>query len=194
MSYFVIFGNANMSKIGKKPIKIPAGATVTVEGRTVVVNGPKGELKRRFSRHVEVKVENDEVKIERVTDHSQAYPDHGLYRALIQNMVKGVTDGFSKKLEIKGVGYRAAVEGKNLVLTVGYIHPISIDPPEGITFQVEENNKITVEGIDNVLVGNIAAKVRSVRPPEPYKGKGIRYLGEEVKIKTPRVAKVAGEA
>ena len=182
-----------MSKIGKQPIKIPAGATVTIEGRTVAVKGPKGELERRFSRHVEVKVEGDEIKVARITDHPQAYPDHGLYRALIQNMVMGVTEGYSKKLVIKGVGYRAAVEGKKLVLTVGFIHPVSIEPPEGISFKVEENTKVTVEGIDKALVGNIAAKVRDVRPPEPYKGKGIRYEGEIVKLKTPRVAKAVGE-
>lgn len=182
-----------MSKIGKQPVKIPGGVTITLDGNKLLVKGPKGELSLRLSRRVEAKVEGDEVKISRKTDLPQGYADHGLYRALLQSMVTGVTEGYQKKLELKGTGYRAAVEGKALVLTVGFIHPVKVDAPEGISFKVEENTKITIEGIDKELVGNIAAKIRRVRPPEPYKGKGVRYDGEVVKIKTPRVAKAAGE-
>lgn len=180
-----------MSKIGKKTIKIPEGVTVSIDGTKATVKGSKGELVLRTSRRVEVQVADDEIKVIRRGDSKQALADHGLYRALLQSMVTGVSEGFSKKLEIKGTGYRATMEGKNLVLNVGYIHPITIQPQEGISFKVEENNKITIEGYDKVLVGNTAAKIRQVRSPEPYKGKGIRYEDEVVKIKTPRVAKTA---
>jgi large subunit ribosomal protein L6 len=181
-----------MSRIGKKPIEIPAGVEVSVENNLVSVKGPKGELKTDI--HPEIKVEKNEKEItvspEKETKKSKAL--WGLSRALIFNMVEGVTKGYEKKLEIQGVGYRASLEGEDLVLLVGFSHPVKVQKVEGIKFIVEKNI-ITVSGIDKELVGQITAKIRKIKKPEPYKGKGIRYLGEQVRRKSGKKA-VGSEA
>jgi large subunit ribosomal protein L6 len=179
-----------MSRIGKKPIPIPAKVTVTIVGQTVTVKGSKGELTRTLPAGVTVALEGETVVVSRVDESRLARERHGLCRTLVANMVEGVANGFERKLEIQGVGYRAAVQGRNLNLTMGYSHPVSIEPPSGITFAVEGTTNVTVSGIDKELVGNMAAKVRAVRPPEPYKGKGIRYQGESVRRK---VGKTGGK-
>jgi len=169
-----------MSRIGRKPIPVPSGVTVTVEPELVTVKGPKGELSERVSRDIEVKQEGEEILVARPTDRGEHRALHGLTRSLIANMVEGVTDGFQKSLEIQGVGYRAQLKGKNLELALGYSHPVSIDAPEGIEFEVPQPTKIIVRGISKQAVGEIAANIRKQRKPEPYKGKGIRYEGEYV--------------
>jgi large subunit ribosomal protein L6 len=179
-----------MSRIGKKPIPIPAKVTVTIAGQTITVKGGKGELTRTLPAGVTIRQEGETIVVERVDDSRMARERHGLCRTLVANMVEGVSNGFERKLEIQGVGYRAAVQGKNLNLSMGYSHPVNIEPPAGITFAVEGNVNVTVSGIDKELVGNVAAKVRAVRPPEPYKGKGIRYQGEYVRRK---VGKTGGK-
>jgi large subunit ribosomal protein L6 len=179
-----------MSRIGKRPIPVPAKVTVTIEGQTVTVKGPKGELSRTLPSEVEVLQEGETVLVNRRNESRPARQRHGLCRTLVANMVEGVSQGFSKKLEIQGVGYRAAVQGKNLNLAMGYSHPVNIEPPEGITFAVEGTTNVTVMGIDKEVVGNTAARIRAVRPPEPYKGKGIRYAGEVVRRK---VGKTGGK-
>jgi large subunit ribosomal protein L6 len=179
-----------MSRIGKRPIPIPAKVTVTIDGQTITIKGGKGELTRTLPAGVTVKQEGETIVVERVDDSRMARERHGLCRTLVANMVEGVSNGFSRKLEIQGVGYRAAVQGKNLNLSMGYSHPVNIEPPDGITFAVEGTTNVTVSGIDKELVGNTAAKVRAVRPPEPYKGKGIRYQGEFVRRK---VGKTGGK-
>lgn len=168
-----------MSKIGKKLIQIPDGVNVVIEGSKVKVTGPKGNLE--LSTRGKVKVEMKEKEIE-VSPKGEETQFQGLYRTLINNMVVGVKDGFTKKLEFNGIGYRAAVQGGDLVLNVGYSHPVTIKKIDGIEFATAENT-ITVSGIDKVLVGDIAAKIRGVRPPEPYKGKGIKYSGERINRK-----------
>lgn len=178
-----------MSRIGKLAIKIPDQVTVDVAGRTVTVKGPKGELKQTFLSQVDVSTETGEVVVTRKTDEDKAV--HGLTRALIANMVEGVTTGFSKELEMTGIGYRASVEEGNLVMAIGYSHPVKIEAPDGIILSVTEG-KIKVAGIDKALVGQIAANIRSVRPPEPYKGKGIHYMGEHIRRKAGKTAKAAG--
>ncbi len=169
-----------MSRIGKKPIPVPAGVTVTVEPDVVRVAGPRGDLSERKARAIEVRQEGDELLVTRPTDRGEHRALHGLTRSLVANMVQGVTEGFSKTLEIQGVGYRAQLKGKNLELALGYSHPISIPAPEGIEFEVPQPTRVIVKGISKQLVGETAANIRKQRPPEPYKGKGIRYEGEYV--------------
>jgi large subunit ribosomal protein L6 len=172
-----------MSRIGRKPIEIPQGVTVDVKPGAVMVKGPKGQLSHSVSSQMTVAEENGTVTVSRPTDRGEDRALHGLTRSLIANMVEGVTDGFSKQLEIQGVGYRARLHGNALELSVGYSHPVSITAPEGIEFEVPQPTQVVVRGIDKQLVGEVAARVRRVRPPEPYKGKGIRYVGEHVRRK-----------
>ncbi|MEI2701311.1 MAG: 50S ribosomal protein L6 [Baekduia sp.] len=169
-----------MSRIGRKPIPVPAGVTVLIEPELVTVNGPKGELRERINRDIEVKQEGEELLVSRPTDRGEHRALHGLTRSLVANMVEGVTEGFTKTLEIQGVGYRAQLKGKNLELALGYSHPVNIDAPDGIEFEVPMPTKIIVRGISKQAVGEIAANIRKQRKPEPYKGKGIRYEGEYV--------------
>jgi large subunit ribosomal protein L6 len=172
-----------MSRIGKKPVKIPQGVEVKIEGNTVTVKGPKGSISRQFHREMKIKEEDDKIIVERPSDDNMHRALHGLTRTLISNMVKGVVEGFEKRLSMEGVGYRAAKQGSKLVLTVGYSHPVEIEPPKGIEFEVPAPNKIVVKGIDKELVGQVAANIRKVREPEPYKGKGIRYEDEVIRRK-----------
>jgi large subunit ribosomal protein L6 len=172
-----------MSRIGKKPIEIPDGVTVSLARGRVTVNGPKGELSQAVSPAMKIDQSNGTLTVERPTDRGEHRALHGLTRSLIANMVEGVTNGFEKRLEIQGVGYRARLQGKALELAVGYSHPVSISAPEGIEFEVPQPTEVIVRGIDKQLVGEIAARVRKQRPPEPYKGKGIRYAGEYVRRK-----------
>ena len=177
-----------MSRVGKNPIPIPDGVTVTVDGASVTVKGPKGQLARAFDPDITVRTEDGHVLVTRPSDHRRHRALHGLTRALVQNMVTGVSTGYRRTLEIIGVGYRAELIGKKLNLTIGYSHPILVTPPEGITFGVEKQTQIAVEGIAKDLVGEVAAMVRRFRPPEPYKGKGIRYTGEVVRRKAGKSA------
>ena len=172
-----------MSRIGKMPVKIPAGVQVTVDNNKVTVKGPKGTLAREFHKDMIIKIEDSKVVVERPSDQKNHRALHGLTRSLINNMVSGVVGGFQKVLVLEGVGYRAAKQGNKLVLTIGYSHPVEIEPPEGIEFEVPAPNRIVVKGINKELVGQIAANVRAVREPEPYKGKGIRYEDEVVRRK-----------
>jgi len=172
-----------MSRIGKKPIDIPDGVDVKIEKGIITVKGPKGQLQREVHRDMTVEIQDKQILVKRPTDNKTHKSLHGLTRSLIANMVEGVTNGFEKRLEINGVGYRAAKQGKKLVLTVGYSHPVEIEEPEGIEIEVPANNKITVKGIDKELVGIVAANIRKVREPEPYKGKGIKYEDEQIRRK-----------
>jgi large subunit ribosomal protein L6 len=169
-----------MSRIGRKPITVPAGVTVAIEPERVTVNGPKGELTERINRDITVAQDGDTLTVSRPTDRGEHRALHGLYRSLLANMVEGVTDGFAKTLEIQGVGYRAVLKGSDLELALGYSHPVSIKAPDGIEFEVPQPTRIIVRGISKQAVGEIAANIRKQRPPEPYKGKGIRYEGEYV--------------
>lgn len=178
-----------MSRIGKRPISIPAKVTVTIDGQSVVVKGPKGELSRMLPNEVVVAQDGDALQVTRRDESRAARQRHGLCRTLVANMVEGVSQGFQKRLEIQGVGYRAQVQGRNLTLNMGYSHPVQIEPPDGIQFAVENNVNVIVSGIDKEVVGNIAAQIRAVRPPEPYKGKGIRYAGEIVRRKAGKAGK-----
>lgn len=178
-----------MSRIGKRPISIPGKVSVTIDGQAVTVKGPKGELSRVLPAEVIVSQEGDTVLVTRRDESRPARQRHGLCRTLVANMVEGVSQGFTKRLEIQGVGYRAAVQGKNLTLNMGYSHPVNIEPPDGIQFAVENNTNVIVSGIDKEIVGNTAATIRAVRPPEPYKGKGIRYAGEVVRRKAGKAGK-----
>ena len=173
-----------MSRIGNAPIEIPAGVTVTVgENNLVKVKGPKGELSRQIHSEMKVIVEGNVVKVERPSDDKMHRSLHGLSRSLIHNMVVGVTEGFSKSLEINGVGYRAQKKGKALNLSLGFSHPVVVEPPQGIEFDVPSANAITVSGIDKEVLGQIASELRIFREPEPYKGKGIKYAGEHIRRK-----------
>lgn len=182
-----------MSRIGRMPIPIPKGVGVDIKDSHVTVKGPKGELSRSFHSDMTISIQDSQIVVSRPTDNRQHRALHGLTRALLANMVTGVTEGYRRDLEIQGVGYRADMRGDNLVLYVGFSHPVEIAPPSGITFGLENRGKnIVVEGIDKELVGEVAARVRRVRPPEPYKGKGIRYVGERVRHKAGKAGKVAG--
>ena len=172
-----------MSRIGKKPVTIPEGVSIDVSAGRVQVNGPKGELTQEVSRDMAVAIDDGVLTVARPTDRAPHRALHGLTRSLIANMVEGVTDGFQKELEIQGVGYRARLQGKSLELSVGYSHTVSMPAPDGIEFEVPQPTQIIIRGIDKQLVGETAARIRRVRPPEPYKGKGIRYSGEYVRRK-----------
>ena len=180
-----------MSRIGKLPVEIPQGVSVKIENRRVTVTGPKGDLTQTFRPEVKIKLENGKIIVERVADHKMARAQHGLVRSLLSNMVLGVSQGWSKELEIVGTGYRARMDDKDkLILQVGYSNPVEFIIPAGLEINVEGNNKIKIAGLDKAKVGQAAAQIRKIRPPEPYKGKGIRYVGEKVKRKVGKTAKV----
>ncbi|NLA34622.1 MAG: 50S ribosomal protein L6 [Actinobacteria bacterium] len=179
-----------MSRIGKAPISVPSGVTVTIAGGTVAVKGPKGELSREIPGALTVRQDGDELLVERPNDERQNRALHGMFRSLINNMVVGVTQGFQKDLEIVGVGYRAAAKGDSAIdLQLGFSHPVSYEAPEGVTFVVPAPTKIEIHGIDKAVVGQVAANIRSIRKPEPYKGKGVRYAGEQVRRKAGKAGK-----
>lgn len=178
-----------MSRIGKKILEIPQGVTLTNNGNVITVKGPKGELTRAFHPEMTIKVEDNVLTVERPSDNKEHRSLHGTTRAILGNMVEGVTKGYERGLELIGVGYRASKSGNKLVLNVGYSHPVEIQPEQGIEIEVPSNTKIVVKGIDKERVGETAANIRAVRPPEPYKGKGIRYEGEFVRRKEGKTAK-----
>ncbi len=179
-----------MSRVGKRPIPVPKGVEITFNGSEVTAKGPKGTISRSFHPDIQFNLEESVLTISRPTDNKMHRSLHGLTRALTANMVQGVSDGFQKVLDIVGVGYRVQLAGEKIVLQVGYSHPVEVSAPPGITLQVEGTNKIIVSGIDRELVGEIAAKIRAVRPPDHYKGKGIRYSGEYVRLKAGKSGKV----
>jgi large subunit ribosomal protein L6 len=172
-----------MSRIGRAPIPIPEGVTVDLSGQNVVVTGPRGELRHTVVEPIRIAEQDGQLVVTRPTDRGPHRALHGLSRSLVANMVEGVSQGFARTLEIQGVGYRAQLKGQALELSVGFSHPVTIEPPEGITFEVPSPTAVVVRGIDKQAVGEIAAQIRAVRPPEPYKGKGIRYEGEAVRRK-----------
>lgn len=178
-----------MSRIGNKVITLPAGVEITNNDNVVTVKGPKGELTREFNKNIEIKVEGNEVTLHRPNDSKENKTIHGTSRANLNNMVVGVSEGFQKALELIGVGYRAQVQGNKLTLNVGYSHPVEMTAPEGVTFEVPANTQVIVKGINKEVVGELAANIRGVRPPEPYKGKGIRYVGEFVRRKEGKTGK-----
>ncbi|MFB2975553.1 50S ribosomal protein L6 [Microseira sp. BLCC-F43] len=178
-----------MSRIGKRPIAVPAKVEVAIDGQSIAVSGPKGELSRVLPDAIALEQEGATLKVLRRNESRSARQLHGLCRTLVANMVEGVAAGFTRKLEIQGVGYRARVDGRNLVLTVGYSHEVRIEPPAGVQMAVENNTNVIVNGIDKEIVGNLAARIRAVRPPEVYKGKGIRYAGEFVRRKAGKAGK-----
>lgn len=178
-----------MSRIGNKPVEVPDGVDVKIEGNAVTVKGAKGQLNRTFHERIGFDVDNGIVMVTRPDDTRESRALHGLSRALLSNMVIGVSDGYRKELEIQGVGYRASLKGADIELLVGFSHPVTVEAPEGITFEVPEPTRILVSGIDKEQVGQVAADIRKVRPPEPYKGKGIRYVGEYVRRKAGKAGK-----
>lgn len=178
-----------MSRIGKKPIEIPSGVTITQNGNTLTVKGPKGELTRSFHPDMTINVDEKQVVVTRPSDEKAHRAIHGTTRSIIANMVEGVSKGFEKSLELVGVGYRAQKQGKKLVLNVGYSHPVEVTPENGLEIEVPSNTKVVVKGIDKEKVGALAADIRAIRPPEPYKGKGIRYEGEYVRRKEGKTGK-----
>jgi large subunit ribosomal protein L6 len=178
-----------MSRIGKAPIEIPSGVDVTITGQHVTVKGPKGTLSRVIPGEIIVRKEDSTLLVERPNDERQNRSLHGLSRTLVSNMVIGVTDGFSKELEIVGVGYRAEAQGANLRLALGFSHPVNVPAPDGITFEIPVQTRIIIKGIDKELVGQVAANIRSIRKPEPYKGKGVRYAGERILRKAGKTGK-----
>lgn len=178
-----------MSRIGKLPVDIPSGVTVSVGSGDVTVKGPKGTLNQRLVTLVDVAVESGQVVVRRANESRQARANHGLMRSLINNMVEGVSKGFEKKLEVLGVGYRADVRGSKLVMNLGYSHPVEYEIPAGVAIDVDKTNKITITGADKQEVGQVAAVIRSFRKPDHYKGKGVRYLGERVRLKAGKSAK-----
>ncbi|HKB27442.1 MAG TPA: 50S ribosomal protein L6 [Candidatus Limnocylindrales bacterium] len=182
-----------MSRIGRMPIAVPAGVDVSIDGRSVTIKGPRGTLSRELHPEMLVQREADEIVVARPSEQKMHKQLHGLTRTLVNNMVIGVTTGYRKALEINGVGYRAALVGQKLQLNLGYSHQIEIDPPAGISFEVENPTHLAVVGIDKELVGQIAARVRATRKPEPYKGKGVRYAGEQVRRKAGKAGKIGGK-
>jgi len=180
-----------MSRVGSKIIALPKNVQVTVQGAQVTVSGPRGKLERAFNPDFKIVVEGGTVRVERPTDSLQHRATHGLTRALLANMVTGVSQGFARTLEVEGTGYRMDLQGKKLVLQLGYSHPIEFDPPEGISFEVPKGGRmVTIQGVDKELVGEIAARIRRQRPPEPYQGKGVHYLGEHIRRKAGKAGKV----
>ena len=181
-----------MSRVGKLPITIPSGVEIDIAGTRIKVKGPKGTLERDLTPVLSIVTQDGQLRVVRPNEDKRSRELHGLTRTLINNMVVGVTDGYTRNLEIQGVGYRAQLVGRKLQLNLGYSHPIEIDPPEGISFEVETPTKLAVTGIDKELVGRIAAQVRGTRKPEPYKGKGVRYAGEIVRRKAGKAGKIGG--
>lgn len=180
-----------MSRIGRMPVVVPQGVDVEIKGSHVRVKGPKGELKHTFPAAMNISLEDGQIVVTRPSDERQHRSLHGMTRAIINNMVTGVSSGYEKVLEVNGVGYRAELSGKNLVLHVGYSHPVTIEPPEGISFDVDQRTRqVKVMGYDKQAVGQVAANIREVRPPEPYKGKGIKYLNERIRRKAGKAGKV----
>jgi len=180
-----------VSRIGRMPVVVPQGVEVKIKGSYVHVKGPKGELEHTFPASMKITLKDGVINVQRPSDAREHRALHGMTRAIINNMVVGVSKGFEKILEINGVGYRAEVSGKKLILNVGYSHPVEIDPPEGITFEVDNRTRqIKVQGYDKAMVGQIAADIRKVRPPEPYKGKGIKYIDERIRRKAGKAGKV----
>jgi len=177
-----------MSRVGNNPIKIPSGVEVAIDGSTLRAKGPKGQLEKSFCPEITIKKENDVIYVERPTDSKRHKSLHGLTRTLIANMINGVSTGFEKTLEIVGVGYRATLKGSNVEILAGYSHPVMVNKTEGIEFEVPAPNKIVVKGADKQLVGEIAAEIRAIRKPEPYKGKGIKYAGEHIRRKVGKTA------
>jgi len=180
-----------VSRIGRQPIPVPDKVQVRIEKSRVTVEGPRGQLVREFHPDIKIELKDGSVEVSRSSDHRQQRALHGLTRALLNNMVVGVTDGFRKVLEIQGVGYRAELSGESLIMNLGYSHPIEIEPPPDVVFSIEPRTKlVTVEGIDKEVVGQVAADIRKLRPPEPYKGKGVRYQGEHVRRKAGKAGKI----
>lgn len=182
-----------MSRIGKLPIAVPKGVTVTVDGNNVKVKGPKGELERTFNQHVNIKLENEVLTVTRPSDETLHKSMHGLSRTLLNNMVDGVTKGFTKQLDLVGVGYKAEVRPYGLQLALGYSHPIEYRAPKGIKLNAPAPTQIIVEGADKEVVGQVAAELRSLRPPEPYKGKGVKYAGEQIRRKAGKAGKAGAK-
>jgi large subunit ribosomal protein L6 len=182
-----------MSRIGRLPVPVPAGVDIAIDGRRLTVKGPKGELSRELHPDMLVAREDDSIVVTRPTEQKHHKQLHGLTRTLVNNMVTGVTTGYRKGLEITGVGYRATLVGNKLQLSLGYSHPVEIDPPAGIAFELENPTRLAVVGIDKELVGQVAASVRATRKPEPYKGKGVRYAGERVRRKAGKAGKIGGK-
>ena len=178
-----------MSRIGRMPVVVPAGVDVTVSGRDVTVKGPKGTLSLQVTQPIEVRHDNGEILVTRPSDEGEIRALHGLSRSLIANMVTGVTSGYAKTLEIVGVGYRVQARGRNLEFALGYSHPVLVETPEGISFRVETATRFVVEGIDKQQVGEVAANIRKLRKPDPYKGKGVRYAGEQIRRKAGKAGK-----
>ena len=178
-----------MSRIGNKPITVPAGIDVTIDGQKITVKGPKGTLEREIHENISLEMNDNTIKVSRINDEAANRSLHGLTRTLINNMIEGVSNEFSKQLEINGVGYRAAKQGNKIVLTLGYSHPVEMVEPEGITYEVPNPNSIIVKGIDKELVGQMAAEIRSKRPPEVYRGKGIKYVDEHIRRKEGKTGK-----
>jgi large subunit ribosomal protein L6 len=178
-----------MSRIGKAPITVPSGVDVAIEGQTVTVKGPKGTLSHVVDRPIAVALDDGVVTVSRPDDERENRSLHGLSRSLLNNLVQGVSQGYERKLEIHGVGYRVQLQGSTLVFALGYSHPVRIDPPEGITFTVESPTRFSVQGIDKQLVGQVSANIRRLRRPDPYKGKGVRYAGEQIRRKVGKTGK-----
>ncbi len=181
-----------MSRIGNTPINLPEGVSLTLDQNVVVVKGPKGELTYQLPPLIELEINQNEIKVKRANNSKPAKSFHGLTRALLANMVQGVSQGYTKVLELVGTGYRVAKQGNKLVISVGYSHPVEYPEPDGVKLEVEGNNLIKVSGIDKQLVGQVAAEIRAIRKPEPYKGKGIRYQGEHIRRKAGKAAKGTG--